>query len=766
MDKKKTKIIIYTRSFFPTIGGLEFMALVMAEELEKMKDFEIKLLAFTEKKTGVDNYSFEIERCPSLSRTIKLFQSSDLVISFNMSNHLILPLFLSQKTELFVSQHGLISDSKISMNPLIFFKSWYANRIVKKNLCCSSFIAGHYRNSEVLLNCYDDSIFKITNFKNRSKDIVFIGRLVSDKGCDILLDALSLLKNLNLSVTIIGEGPDLEILKNIVSTNLLENVIFLGFKKGIELSDILNEHKIIVVPSNWDEPFGIVSLEGIACGCIPVVSNRGGLPEAVGQLGYKYESTNKIQLAQIIEKITSRYLKNITVLCLLEKIILANSPKIFKKTPKYNKFLPSIKQNQLYKLASIITLSVIIVSSAGGLRKWVINSAIVDRLFLLIQFIIPFVVGFSIKKRPHLLNLVILFYSILLVLMALNPLNHTIYHGILGIIIHLGFWYAMLSYWQNDNVFELSNAQILTMFSVAVVQLVLAPIQFLSPPNSFINKYVGTDESSGVAATLGSGDDLFIRVTGTFSYLSGYTSFMIFLAFFIWFLLLHGKTKLWIIVSLIVFGTIANFMSGARSGTAYFLLISLFGIFYTLKFQKLLIAIIATGIIGIYISTTPLYKKAMFIQKSYEAFSNRVKWGNKSGESKKRLSVGLTEVLNYRGSFPIFGSGLGGTYQGATGIWGESYIVKSYPGGYEEEAERTIIEGGFVLYLFKLFLFTLFVRYSKLPILFKIPFVFLLLTNFNLAFNIYNSIFLFCGLILVENELRKKTLDSENLRIA
>ena len=41
----------------------------------------------------------------------------------------------------------------------------------------------------------------------------------------------------------------------------------------------------MVVPSVWEEPFGIVALEGLACGCVPVVTRSGGLPDAVGACG-------------------------------------------------------------------------------------------------------------------------------------------------------------------------------------------------------------------------------------------------------------------------------------------------------------------------------------------------------------------------------------------------------------------------------------------------------------------------------------------------
>jgi glycosyltransferase involved in cell wall biosynthesis len=51
---------------------------------------------------------------------------------------------------------------------------------------------------------------------------------------------------------------------------------------------LLNRHKLVVVPSRWQEPFGLVALEGVACGCVGVVADCGGLPDAIGTCGVKF----------------------------------------------------------------------------------------------------------------------------------------------------------------------------------------------------------------------------------------------------------------------------------------------------------------------------------------------------------------------------------------------------------------------------------------------------------------------------------------------
>jgi glycosyltransferase involved in cell wall biosynthesis len=77
-------------------------------------------------------------------------------------------------------------------------------------------------------------------------------------------------------------------------------VHFTGILKGKELVECLNEHTFILVPSIWEEPYGNVVLEGMACGCIPIASNGGGMPEAVGKAGFVFQRGNLDDMVAVI----------------------------------------------------------------------------------------------------------------------------------------------------------------------------------------------------------------------------------------------------------------------------------------------------------------------------------------------------------------------------------------------------------------------------------------------------------------------------------
>ena len=156
----------------------------------------------------------------------------------------------------------------------------------------------------VIKNPYRDTLFKIDENIVRDKDFVFLGRLVSDKGPDLAITALYELnkKGLDKNLTIIGDGPEKENLKKLSSSLDLDSKI--NFKSslfGEELVMQLNKHNFLLVPSVWEEPFGLVVLEAMACGCIPIVSNSGGLPEALGNAGLLFDKGNLNALVEKME---------------------------------------------------------------------------------------------------------------------------------------------------------------------------------------------------------------------------------------------------------------------------------------------------------------------------------------------------------------------------------------------------------------------------------------------------------------------------------
>jgi glycosyltransferase involved in cell wall biosynthesis len=72
----------------------------------------------------------------------------------------------------------------------------------------------------------------------------------------------------------------------------------------------LQKADIHVVPSRWDEPFGLVTVEGMACGLATVASRTGGTPELVGNAGLLFERDSVEELTNhLYELVTNRDLR-------------------------------------------------------------------------------------------------------------------------------------------------------------------------------------------------------------------------------------------------------------------------------------------------------------------------------------------------------------------------------------------------------------------------------------------------------------------------
>ncbi len=138
------------------------------------------------------------------------------------------------------------------------------------------------------------------------KIVLYVGRLVYEKGIHILINAVpKILSKVNAKFVIVGSGYMQEQLSNIVKSMGLEHkVLFTGFVDEQNLLKLQKVADVSVVPSLF-EPFGIVALEAMAAKSPVVVSDTGGLSEIVQHdvTGIKVYPNNTDSLAWGITKI-------------------------------------------------------------------------------------------------------------------------------------------------------------------------------------------------------------------------------------------------------------------------------------------------------------------------------------------------------------------------------------------------------------------------------------------------------------------------------
>src|SRR5579859_4232843 len=59
-------------------------------------------------------------------------------------------------------------------------------------------------------------------------------------------------------------------------------VAMMGYRDHPQVLEAMTRAGIVIVPSRWNEPFGLTALEALACGAPLIVAPRGGLPEVAG----------------------------------------------------------------------------------------------------------------------------------------------------------------------------------------------------------------------------------------------------------------------------------------------------------------------------------------------------------------------------------------------------------------------------------------------------------------------------------------------------
>lgn len=124
-----------------------------------------------------------------------------------------------------------------------------------------------------------DDIDKEYNLKGK-KVVLFTGKLTKYKGVEYLVRAA---KHIHGEVLIAGDGSEMPKLKQIAKDQSIKNVHFLGHlgSKVSKLIGLYSRADVLVAPSIWDEPLGLVILEAMACETPVVVTKKGGIPLAV-----------------------------------------------------------------------------------------------------------------------------------------------------------------------------------------------------------------------------------------------------------------------------------------------------------------------------------------------------------------------------------------------------------------------------------------------------------------------------------------------------
>jgi glycosyltransferase involved in cell wall biosynthesis len=299
------KILTYSRAFLPHVGGLEYNVHNLVSAMARA-GHEV-IVVTTTSGNGPEANLYRVIRRPSPVEFLALVRWCDVFHQANVSLRGWWPL-------LFVRRPWVVSHHSWYRRPggRIAWQDRLKRRLLRHasgSIAVSRAVAADLPlPATVIENAYRHDLFRILPGVPRNRALLFVGRLVSDKGVDVLLEAVARLARGGFApnLTVAGEGPDRRKLERRAgSLGIGRQVTFCGTVTGDALVELMNRHQILVVPSRYHEPFGIVALEGIACGCVIVGSSGGGLADAIGPCGETFPNGDATALATVLERLLS-----------------------------------------------------------------------------------------------------------------------------------------------------------------------------------------------------------------------------------------------------------------------------------------------------------------------------------------------------------------------------------------------------------------------------------------------------------------------------
>ncbi|MDN5653527.1 MAG: glycosyltransferase family 4 protein [Kocuria sp.] len=304
------RVLIMVHRFHPDFGGVEVTAELLARGFVERHQAEVVVVTHTRETGPHKDFPFTVLREPSPLQLWKAIAGADVVFHNNPCMQFYWPQLFLRKPWL-VALRTWITLPGEKFGPLNTIKYWFKYRLVERAdtlVSNSQVLAGHVRGDvEVIYNSFREDIFRVTNTDPRDpSSLVYVGRLSADKGVDLLLLAMKNLKDKGLSpkLNVIGDGDYRPTIESLIrNLGLHEDVTLLRSMKGAAISEELNRHAIGVVPSRIPEPFGTVVLENAASGCVTLVADHGGLPEAIGDAGARFRPNDVGSLTDELERL-------------------------------------------------------------------------------------------------------------------------------------------------------------------------------------------------------------------------------------------------------------------------------------------------------------------------------------------------------------------------------------------------------------------------------------------------------------------------------
>jgi glycogen(starch) synthase len=349
------KLLVYSHSFAPNVGGVETIVMSLARGLAELRTVDnrqrFQLTVVTKTRGGdFDDRAlpFPIVRQPSLLALWRLLREAQVV---HFAGPALLPLFLGwlARRPVALEHHGyqaicpnglLVHQPDRSVCPGHFQAgrygrcvrcqaaemSWFRGlmslllmfprNMLARAAACNIAVSRHLLErialprSRLVYHGVDNAAapdavpeIRLTPAQLR---FAYVGRLVAEKGLPVLLEAAGLLKRekREFELLLIGDGPQRSQLEAMIERYQLGACARItGFLEGAALSKTLESVHVVLMPSVWEEAAGLAAMEQMMRGRLVIASEVGGLAETVGDAGLLCQPGDVADLARCMREV-------------------------------------------------------------------------------------------------------------------------------------------------------------------------------------------------------------------------------------------------------------------------------------------------------------------------------------------------------------------------------------------------------------------------------------------------------------------------------
>jgi len=317
MSKKKKKIAILApvgNNIPPKKqGGIEWMVYLTTEYLVK-KGYKVLLFAPRSTKTSAELVPVSPKPMVEYKVLPRYEKSRKMRIEMSILSNMRYELFKRKREIGMILNHtvsgGWFADVEKRLNipsfhilHLPLFKelaevfSKYKTRLIsisnnqRKKFPDLNYVATIYNGIEVE---------KFPFSEKKGKYLIFCGKIIPSKNP---LDAIKVAKMTKEKLILIGRINDPEYFQKQIKPHLNKNIVYLGEVTYQKVKTLFCNAKALIFPIKWEEAFGLVMIESMACGTPVIAFKRGSVPEVVKDKITGFIVRNIEEMAQAVKKL-------------------------------------------------------------------------------------------------------------------------------------------------------------------------------------------------------------------------------------------------------------------------------------------------------------------------------------------------------------------------------------------------------------------------------------------------------------------------------